>query len=70
MSPNPIRLAVIIRRRDSNTQREYCLMTDRGWSDTATSQGTPRIDSHHHELERGKEGFCSEFLKETNSAKP
>lgn len=27
----------------------------RDWSDAATSQETPRVDSHHQKLERDKE---------------
>ena len=43
----------VIRRQpceDTETQREPC--EDRGspWSDTSTSQGTPRIDRHHQKL--------------------
>lgn len=46
MGPYPIRLPVVM-KKDRNTQREYCLMTGREWSDTPTGKGTPRIESHH-----------------------
>lgn len=33
----------------------------REWRETALSQGTSRLDSHHQKLKRGKEGLCPEL---------
>lgn len=36
----------------------------RAWSDAATSQGTPRIVSHHQKWERGLEQILPQSLRE------
>lgn len=43
--------------RDTDTQRERHVMTQRDTGVTAASQGAARIDGHHQKLTRGKEGF-------------
>jgi hypothetical protein len=40
----------------------------RDWSDTATSQGTPKIARRYHKLGGGKEGFSSGTFREGSPA--
>ena len=42
------------------TQGEWCDNRGQNWSDVASSQGTPRIDSHHQKLVREKNSLQSQ----------
>lgn len=61
MGPNPVGQASLQEVETDMHREKACDNRGRGWSDAATSQGTPRIASHHQKLKR-QEGCYTESL--------